>query len=109
MAAIALPGTDLATLADKAREYAEAARSAKTVRAYRSDMAHFEKWAASHDLSALPATPNAVAALVLIRTVADFTEPVEEHRTAKRILLLALVQADVAPFFIVPNELNRRG
>jgi hypothetical protein len=35
-------------------------------------------------------------ALVFIGTVADFAEAVEEYRTAKRILLLALVEADVA-------------
>jgi hypothetical protein len=35
-------------------------------------------------------------ALVLIGAVADFAEPVEEYSAAERILLLTLVEADVA-------------
>ena len=35
-------------------------------------------------------------ALVLIGAVADFAEPVEEYGTAERILLLALIEADLA-------------
>ena len=34
--------------------------------------------------------------LVLIGPVADFSEPVEEYGAAERILLLTLVEADVA-------------
>ena len=40
-------------------------------------------------------TARAVA-LILIRAVADFAESVEEHGAAKRILLLTLVETDVA-------------
>jgi hypothetical protein len=40
--------------------------------------------------------PARAVALVLIGTVADFTESIEEHRSAKRILLLTLVEPDVA-------------
>jgi hypothetical protein len=35
-------------------------------------------------------------ALVLVGAVADFAEPVEEYGAAERILLLPLVEADVA-------------
>ena len=35
-------------------------------------------------------------ALVLIGAVADFAEPVEEYSAAERILLLTLVEADMA-------------
>jgi hypothetical protein len=35
-------------------------------------------------------------ALVLVRAVADFAESVEEYGAAERILLLTLVEADVA-------------
>jgi hypothetical protein len=34
--------------------------------------------------------PTRVVTLVLIGAIADFTEPVEEHRSTKRILLFAL-------------------
>ena len=34
--------------------------------------------------------------LVFIGAVADFSKPVEEYGAAKRILLLTLVEADVA-------------
>ncbi len=34
--------------------------------------------------------------MVLIGKITDFTEPVEEHRSAKRILVLTLVEPDVA-------------
>ena len=40
--------------------------------------------------------PARAVTLILIGAVADFTEPVEEHRSAKRILLLTLVEPDVA-------------
>jgi hypothetical protein len=36
-------------------------------------------------------------ALVLIGAVADFAEPVEEYGAAESILLLTLVEVDVAP------------
>lgn len=35
-------------------------------------------------------------ALVLIRSVADFAKTIKEYGAAKRILLLALIEADVA-------------
>jgi hypothetical protein len=34
--------------------------------------------------------------LVRLKTIADFTESVEEYRSAKRILLLTLVESHVA-------------
>jgi hypothetical protein len=40
--------TDLATLDERARTYAEAARADRTQRAYRSDLAHFQKWTCAH-------------------------------------------------------------
>src|SRR6266851_1202380 len=40
--------------------------------------------------------PAGAMELVLIGAVADFSEPVEEYGAAERILLLTLVEADVA-------------
>jgi site-specific recombinase XerD len=51
----------LSRLADQARDYASQARAANTVKAYRSDWAHFEAWSATNGLQALPASPQAVA------------------------------------------------
>jgi len=47
--------------AEGARRFAQAARSASTQKAYRSDWADFEAWCLSHQLQALPATPDSVA------------------------------------------------
>jgi hypothetical protein len=49
-------------------------------------------------------------ALVLIGAVADFAESVEEYGAAERILLLTLVEADVATTtqFGVPQPLERK-
>lgn len=48
-------------LVERARDYAEAARSEATRRAYRSDWGTFAAWAASQGLQALPAAPETVA------------------------------------------------
>jgi hypothetical protein len=47
--------------------------------------------------------------LVLIRTVADFAEPIEEHCATERVLLLAFIEADVAaaPQFWVLQPIQR--
>ncbi len=45
----------------RARSYIVASRSAATLRAYRSDWAHFEAWSDEHNLVALPAEPPVVA------------------------------------------------
>jgi site-specific recombinase XerD len=43
------------------RDYMAASKSARTIRAYRSDLADFEAWCAAQDRSALPAAPETVA------------------------------------------------
>lgn len=64
-AALVLAGDTLpAALADvmeRAGEFARQAKAPNTVRAYRSDWAHFEGWCAAHGLPALPATEATVA------------------------------------------------
>lgn len=47
--------------ADRADHYAAAARSANTLRAYRSDLSDFVRYCRTHGLTPMPATPEAVA------------------------------------------------
>src|SRR5207245_5562239 len=53
--------TALAALAEEARVFVGAAKAPATLRAYRSDWAHFEVWCAAHGADALPAAPETVA------------------------------------------------
>ena len=48
-------------LAAEARAYAQAARAASTLRAYRSDWRHFCRWCEGRGADALPTTPGTVA------------------------------------------------
>lgn len=59
-------GTDiaLADLADTARDYAAAARSENTIRAYRAGWSAFAAWAEARGLATMPAAPEAVALYV---------------------------------------------
>jgi len=52
--------THLARLADRARDYVEAASSANTRRAYASDWRHFVTWCRRQELEALPPSPDVV-------------------------------------------------
>ncbi len=52
--------TALAEIVERARDYAGAARSANTRRAYRADWADFTAWCQIHGVTALPATPQTV-------------------------------------------------
>ena len=51
----------LDTLAVQARDYARAAKTASTLRAYAADWRHFTEWCATHGLQALPASPETIA------------------------------------------------
>jgi site-specific recombinase XerD len=51
----------MGTLVERAEAFVRAAKSPATLRAYRSDWAHFEAWCQCHQLSALPAEPATVA------------------------------------------------
>jgi site-specific recombinase XerD len=53
-----------APVAEQAREYARRARSAATIRAYKTDWADFEAWCGQQPASALPATPETVACYI---------------------------------------------
>ena len=52
---------ELDRLEEQARDFARAAKSSSTLRAYRSDWQHFASWCVARDLSALPATAETVA------------------------------------------------
>ena len=53
--------TGLATLADTATGYAEAAKAPATLRGYRSDWRGFTTWCSERSLDPLPAAPETVA------------------------------------------------
>ncbi len=50
-----------AAVSEQTREYLVASKAAATVRAYRSDLADFERWCAELGRAALPAAPETVA------------------------------------------------
>jgi site-specific recombinase XerC len=54
----------LAEIADRASEFAHNSKSENTIRAYRSDWAHFESWCKAHGQSSLPATSETVGLYV---------------------------------------------
>jgi site-specific recombinase XerD len=87
---------------EQAREYARRARSAATIRAYRTDWADFEAWCATQGASALPATPE---------TVACYISSMADHHKAATITrrLSAISQVHQIKGFESPtkNELVR--
>ncbi|MGM4921249.1 site-specific integrase [Tardiphaga sp. 813_E8_N1_3] len=54
----------LARLADRARDYVDAASSANTRRAYAADWKHFAAWCRRHNLEVLPPSPQTVGLYV---------------------------------------------
>ena len=58
------PVASFADAADAAQQYRRASRSENTRRAYRSAVARFTAWCASHGQTALPAAPETVAAFL---------------------------------------------
>ena len=49
---------------EQVREYIRASKAENTLRGYRADWKEFGTWCGTHDLSALPASPEAVAAYI---------------------------------------------
>jgi hypothetical protein len=52
---------EMTALVQRAEDFVRAAKAPATLRAYRSDWAHFEAWCQTHQLLALPAEPTTVA------------------------------------------------
>ena len=79
----------VATLADRARAYADEARASSTVRAYEGDLADFRAWCESRGLTALPAGPQSVALYLTERadthTVATLRRRVAAISVAHRL------------------------
>ncbi len=70
------PTPEVMLLLYRAAGYARHARSADTIRAYRSDWSHFENWCERHGLTTMPANPRTVAAyLADLGDLADHYRP----------------------------------
>jgi integrase len=65
------PVANFADAADAAAQYRRASRSENTRRAYRSAVARFTQWCAVHRRTALPASPETVAALLAAEARAE--------------------------------------
>jgi site-specific recombinase XerD len=59
-------GTDLVTVpvTEQVREYIRVSKAENTLRGYQSDWRHFCAWCETHNLGALPAAPESVAAYI---------------------------------------------
>jgi len=75
----------LTKLAEKARAYADEARSSNTVRAYESDLKSFCAWCKQHSRACLPATADTVALYV-----ADVAESVKPSTLQRRLAAIAV-------------------
>lgn len=62
--ALASQVTALTELAKEVKEYASHAKAPNTMKAYRSDVAHFVAWCDSYGLSSLPAVPETLAGYI---------------------------------------------
>jgi site-specific recombinase XerD len=86
-----LPATTLDTkavlgaLSDKARAYANDARSANTLRAYESDLRAFCTWCQARGLTCLPATAETVSLYI-----ADVAESVKPATLQRRLAAIAV-------------------
>src|SRR6202020_1323012 len=70
---------------DKAKGYANDARSANTVRAYEGDLRAFCAWCQARGLSCLPATPETLSLYV-----ADVAESVKPATLQRRLAAIAV-------------------
>ncbi len=71
---------DLGNVAERAREYISQSKAENTIRAYRSDWAHFEGWCAAHGLVSMPATPATIGMYI-----ADMAETAKPSTINRRI------------------------
>lgn len=75
----------LSALADKARAYAQDARSANTLRAYESDLRSFCSWCQARGVTCLPATAETVSLYI-----ADVAESVKPSTLQRRLAAIAV-------------------
>jgi integrase len=71
IAELPAPGASFAGAADAAAQYRRASRAENTRRAYRAGVARFTEWCAAHDRTALPASPETVAAFLAAEARAE--------------------------------------
>lgn len=71
---------------EKARGYAEASRTDSTLRTYRSAWSRFEVWCSMRSLSALPASPQTVAAYL-----ADAADSLKPQTLRKHLAAISVV------------------
>src|SRR5689334_16350104 len=86
----------LAALLEEAGQYADRARAANTLRAYRSDWAHFTAWCTEQRLAALPSSPSTLA--LYLTDLAKTAKPATLERR-----LSAIAQAHRLAGQPVPN------
>jgi site-specific recombinase XerD len=67
---------------ERAREFADSAKSANTRRAYRSDFQHFATWCHDRALTSLPATPETMALYLSDLAAAYKLASIERKRAA---------------------------
>jgi site-specific recombinase XerC len=87
----------LSEIADRANEFVHHSKAENTIRAYRSDWAHFQAWCKAHDQTSLPASSQTVALYV--------TDLSTTHKTAtitRRIS--AISQAHQIARFETPTQ-----
>ena len=73
----------LQNLRDRARGYAEASRSANTVRAYEADLRSFRSWCQARGLTCLPASADTVS--LYLAAMAETKAPANLERIAASI------------------------
>lgn len=57
----AIQGMEIGQIAEQAQDYISQSKAENTIRAYRTDWKHFCDWCNSHNLQAMPASPETVA------------------------------------------------
>lgn len=72
----------LQEVVERAKEYARQAKAENTLRAYRSDWAHFEEWCSRQGLAPLPAAPATVALYITALAEAGRTVSTIRRRLA---------------------------
>jgi len=81
---VLLSPEELAALVERARTFATASKSSNTLRAYRSDFAHYQDWCAGAGAIPLPATPQTVS--LYLTAMADAPLPGYKATTIHRRL-----------------------
>jgi site-specific recombinase XerD len=85
----AAPSDSLITALEAAQRYVDMAMSKSTLKAYRSDFAHFQEWCRAQRLPSLPAKPSTVALYL-----ADLAETHKISTIVRRLAAIAMLHRD---------------